>query len=413
MKTTLSALLGSLLAVCMFELLPAEDWPQWRGPHRDQVSREKGLLPAWPEGGPPLLWTFKDSGIGFSSPAVVGDRIYIMGSRNGVEQLLSLDARNGKELWALEVGDEFQNSRGNGPRGTPSIVDGRVFALGAYGDLVAADADSGALLWKVSMRDLGGSPPNWGYSESVLVDQGRVVCTPGGPRGTLAALDANNGKLLWQSSQFTSPAHYSSPIVIEWAGVRQYVQLTVDALVGIRATDGGLLWRSDWPGRTAVVPTPVYQEGRVFITSGYGVGSKLVRLDASNNVSDVYFNKVMKNHHGGVVLLDGHLYGYSDGRGWMCMDFAGGEEVWSEKEALGKGAIAYADGRFYLLGEQDGTVVLIDASPEGWKERGRFQLTPDSELRQARWLFWTHPVISDGRLYLRNQELLFAYDIGE
>jgi outer membrane protein assembly factor BamB len=305
----------------------------------------------------------------------------------------------------------FEIARGNGPRSTPTVVNGRVYALGAKGNLVCADASDGRLIWKVAMSDLGGAPPEWGYCESVLVDAGRVICTPGGPKGALAALDAATGKLVWQSREFTDPAQYASPIVFAWAGVRQYVQLTMRSLVGVQASDGKLLWKSDWPGQTAVIPTPIYRDGRVYITSGYGVGCKQVRLGKDQSVSDVYVNKVMKNQHGGVILIGDHLYGYSDGAGWTCQDFETGEAVWSEKEKLGKGAIAYADERLYCLSQDEGIVALIEASTEGWKEHGRFQLPYDSKLRQPKWLVWTHPVISGGRLYLRNQELLWSYDV--
>jgi outer membrane protein assembly factor BamB len=389
----------------------AEDWPGWRGPDRTDVSTETGLLQAWPDGGPELVWTFENAGIGFSGPAIVGGTLYIMGARGGVEQLMALEVASGKELWSLDVGAEFEIARGNGPRSTPTVAGGKVYALGARGTLVCADASSGRLLWKVAMADLGGSPPEWGYCESVLVDGGRVICTPGGLRGALAALDAETGALVWQTGDFQDPAQYASPIVFDWAGIRQYAQLTMKSLVGVRASDGEVLWRSDWPGQTAVIPTPIYRDGHVYVTSGYGVGNKLVRLGSDQSVSDVYENKIMKNHHGGVILLGDHLYGYSDGRGWTCQDFETGEAVWSEEEKLGKGSIAYADGRFYLLGQDEGTVVLIEASPKGWTEHGRFQLPHDSKVRQPKWLVWTHPVISGGRLYLRNQDLLFSYDI--
>jgi len=387
------------------------DWPQWRGPQRTDLSDETGLLREWPADGPKLLWKVEDCGVGFSGPAVVGNTLYILGARGGIEQLSARDVKSGKERWARDVGEVFEIARGDGPRCTATVVGDRVYALGAHGNLVCARATNGELLWNVSLLDLGGSPPKWGYCESVLVDGGRVICTPGGAEGALAALDATNGDVLWQSKEFTDEAQYASPIVFEWGGERQYVQLTMKSLVGVRASDGKVLWKSEWPGETAVIPTPVYRDGHVFITSGYGVGCKLVRLGTDFSVTDVYANKVMKNQHGGVILLGDHLYGYSDQRGWTCQDFATGETVWTEEEKLGKGAIAYADGRFYCFTEKEGWVVLIDATPSGWNERGRFQLLPDSKLRQERWRRWTHPVVTGGRLYLRNQELLFCYDV--
>ncbi len=389
----------------------AEDWPQWRGPNRTDVSAEQGLLKSWPSQGPPLSWKFENAGIGYSGPSVVGDRLFMMGARQGVEQLLAVDVETGQELWSLDVGEMFENARGNGPRSTPTVSGNRVYALGAGGHLVCAQIHTGELLWRVTMAELGGSPPKWGYCESVLVDQGKVICTPGGSKGAIAALDAATGKTIWQSLEFTDPAAYSSPIVFEWNDTRQYAQLTREALVGVDSANGRVLWKSEWPGRTAVVTTPVYQNGHILVSSGYGVGCKLVHLGPNHSAEDVYFNQLMKNHHGGVILLDDYVFGYSDNRGWTALDFLTGEVLWSEEERLGKGSLTYADGRFYLLSEQEGTVVLIEAATEAWKERGRFQLSPDSQLRQPRWLIWTHPVVANGRLYLRNQELLFSYDI--
>ena len=181
-------------------------------------------------------------------------------------------------------------------------------------------------------------------------------------------------------------------------------------VVGIDAKSGDLAWKSTWPGRTAVIPTPIHDDGKVFITSGYGVGCKLVSLESSGS-KDVYDNKFMKNHHGGVIKLGDHLFGYSDQVGWVCMDFASGELLWNEKKALGKGAIAYADGRFYCQGEPDGRIFLIEARTNGWKPRGQFTLNPQSKKRNPKGKVWTHPVISNGKMYLRDQEILSCYNL--
>jgi outer membrane protein assembly factor BamB len=182
-------------------------------------------------------------------------------------------------------------------------------------------------------------------------------------------------------------------------------------IAGVAAADGKLLWQADFPGATAVIPTPIFHDGKVYVTAGYGAGSKLVQVGPGNQVNEIYSNKVMKNHHGGVILLDGHVYGYSEGPGWVCQDFNTGQEVWAEKSALGKGAIAYADGRFYCLSENNGTIALIEAAPKGWKEHGRFTLSPLSDQRSPQGHVWTHPVVTGGRLYVRDQELLFAFDV--
>jgi outer membrane protein assembly factor BamB len=388
-----------------------EDWPQWRGPDRTDVSKESGLLKDWPEAGPPLVWLFKNAGIGYSGFAVVGDTLYTMGSREDVECLLALNVKDGTEKWSTKIGPRLENDWGDGPRDTPTVDGDFVYCLSAPGVVVCANRSDGSIVWQTSMKDLGGKRPNWGYTESVLVDGDKLICTPGGKEGTLAALNKKTGEVVWRSKDVTDDAHYSSVIVADCNGKRQYIQLMMAKLIGVDAGSGKLLWETDWVGKTAVIPTPIFHDGCVYITSGYGAGCKLVKLEADKAVNVVYENKNMKNHHGGVVLVGDYLYGYSDGFGWVCQDFKTGELAWNNKEKLGKGCITYADGMLYLVDEKDGYVVLIEASPEGWKEHGRFTLTPQTELRKPKGRIWTHPVISNGKLYLRDQELVFCFDV--
>lgn len=386
-------------------------WPQWQGPHRNGLNDETGLLKSWPEEGPQRLWLYENCGAGYSGPAVVDGRLYTMGARDGTCFILALEADTGREVWAAEVGPALENDWGNGPRSTPTVVGNFVYALSGQGTLVCVLARNGEEIWRTTMQQLGGSVPFWGYAESVLVDEGRVLCTPGGAEGAIAALDRRTGRLLWQAKELDDEAHYASIIRAEPHGQPQYVQIIVSRVVGIAPDDGRLLWESPWPGNVAVIPTPLAHGDQVFVTSGYGAGCKLLTIGPQDEAEIVYENKHMKNHHGGVILLDGYLYGYSDDAGWVCMDFQTGEQVWREKEALGKGAIAYADGMFYCLAEEDGTVALIEASPEGWKEHGRFTLSPQTQIRSDRGKIWTHPVVVDGKLYLRDQDLFYCYDV--
>lgn len=392
--------------------LAGADWPQWQGPDRTNVSPETGLLKEWPEGGPQRRWLSREGGLGYSGMAVVGDRLYTLGAMDKRASLIALNAATGEKVWIAPIGEVLSNGWGDGPRATPTVDGERVYAMTGKGELVCCQVSDGKLVWQVSMKDFGGRVPGWGYCESVLVDGEQVVCTPGGKQGAMLALNKLTGEKIWQSKDFTRGAQYSSIIVANVGGQRQYVQLTQEELVGIDPESGDVLWSSPWEGRTAVIPTPIYHDGRVYITSGYGVGCKLVDV-TKEKAADVYQNKVMKNHHGGVVRLDDHLFGYSDGVGWVCQAFKSGELVWNNKRELGKGCLTYADGMLYLVDERDGDVVLIEASTDGWKEKGRFRLDPQTEQRNPKGRIWTHPTIAGGKLYLRDQELIYCYDIAK
>ncbi|QOV88297.1 PQQ-binding-like beta-propeller repeat protein [Humisphaera borealis] len=387
------------------------DWPQWRGPDRTDISKETGLLKQWPAGGPKLDWIYKDGGLGYAGFAVVGETLYTMGARGDTEMLIALNVKDGSQKWAVPIGALLTNGWGDGPRGTPTVDGEHIYTLSGQGNLICAKASDGTTVWKASMRDLGGKTPGWGYTESPLVDGDKVVCTPGGAKGAVAAFDKKTGKVLWQSADFTEGAQYSSIIAVDHDGKRQFIQRTMAKVVGLDPSSGAVLWVTDFPGKTAVIPTPIYHSGNVYVAAGYGVGCKMVNIGSGNKVTEVYQNDVIINHHGGVVLVGEHLYGYSDKAGWVCQDFKSGKQVWAEKKALGKGAITFADGKLYLLGESDGQVVIIDASPEGWKEHGRFTLTPQTKNRNPKGKVWTHPVIANGKMYLRDQELIFSFDV--
>jgi outer membrane protein assembly factor BamB len=389
----------------------ADDWPGWRGADRSGVSNETGLLKQWPADGPKRVWLSKDVGVGYAGFAIVEDKLYTMGAYSDAVDILCLDANTGKWLWSTKMSETvYTNDRGDGPRGTPTVDGDYIYAMSGEGDLVCVKRDNGQKVWSASMKDFGGSVPQWGYAESVLIDGDKLICTPGGRAGTVLALNKLTGEKIWQSDELTDRADYASPIVAEHNGVRQYIQLTQQTLVGVAAMDGRVLWKVSWPGRIAVVPTPIFRDGKVYVTSGYGVGCMLVKL-TENAAEEVYANKDMKNHHGGVILVGDYLYGYSDNVGWLCQHFETGEKVWAEREALGKGAIAYADGMLYCLSEDEGHVVLAEASPDGWNERGRFTLDPQTEYRAARGKIWTHPVIANGKLYLRDQDHVYCYDV--
>lgn len=392
----------------------AADWPQWRGPHQDGKSPDSATLQTWPEGGPELLWKAKGLGAGYATVHAVGDRLYTAGDKGEESLVIALDRATGKEVWTARLGKAGAPGWGGfaGVRATPNVDGDLLVAIGQYGEIAAYSAQDGRELWrKHFVDDLGAKRPEWGYSESALIDGDQVVCTPGGEQGAIVALDRRTGAVKWRSEDFTDPAQYSSIVKAELAGKVQYVQLTMQSVVGIDPANGAVLWHAPRKGRTAVIPTPICHDDRVYVTSGYGTGSHLFEIrqaDGKFTAQQVYASRLLKNQHGGVILLDGKIYGYSDGAGWVCQDFLTGKSVWREKEKAGKGALVYAAGRFVLREEKKGSshVILIAATPEGYREHGRFR-PPEQSGKNA----WAHPVIVDGRLYLRDQDLLLCYDV--
>ncbi len=332
------------------------------------------------------------------------------------EYLFAIDLKTRKKLWSAEIGPRFINDWSDGPRGTPTVDGELVFALGGQGNLVCVKAGTGERLWIKSMKaDLGGKMMSgWGYTESPLVDGDIVVCTPGGSQGALAALDKNTGEVRWRSTDFTDEAGYSSLVISEAGGIRQYIQRTGKSVSGIAAKDGHLLWRFPHPANVAAIPTPIVAENFVFSTSGYGAGCVLIRLTPNGEgikAEKLYTSKEMSNHHGGVVKVGDYLYGYSENGGWTCLEFMTGKVRWKESRKLGKGSITAADGHLYCYSENDGTVALIKASPDGWKEDGRFKIPRQTTLPRKRGKIWTHPIVANGQLYLRDQDLIFCYQV--
>lgn len=391
----------------------ASDWPQWQGPNRDGRSDESGLLKEWSTGGPPLVWKATGLGGGYSTPSVAAGRVFGMGYRNEDEVVWSLDNASGKEVWSARLSPAFRRmGYPDGPRATPTIDGDLLYTLGAGGNLVCLETATGKNRWQKDFKEeFGGRMMSgWGYSESPLVDGSKVVCTPGGTKGTVVALDKKTGSVIWQSKDLTDKAAYASLIIAEIGGVRQYIQLTDASVAGLAAADGKLLWRADRPGKTAVISTPIFYDNFVYVTSSYGVGCNLFKITAAGGqfkAEQVYANNVMDNHHGGVVRVGEYVYGFSDSsRSWVCQELKTGKQVWSERK-LGKGSLTYADGHLYLRSEDGkGTVVLVKATPDGYQEKGRFD-QPERSNKNS----WPHPVIVGGKLYLRDQDLLLCYDV--
>jgi outer membrane protein assembly factor BamB len=418
-----STLLVLAMGVCAVAgTTSAADWPQWRGPDRTDVSKETGLLKTWPDGGPKLLWTFDDAGTGFSGPAVVGDVLYTLGGDGKSEYVFALDLKTQKKLWSTEVGVFYTNNYGDGPRGAPTVDGDLIFCLGARGDLICVDRSNGEKKWSVSLtsKELGGSVPAWGYAESPLVDGDRVIVSPGGGKGSMAALNKKTGAVEWQCKECTDPADYASALVADVQGVRQYIRTTKKGVVGVDAKAGKQLWYYPVTGfKTAVIPTPIYKDGFVYASAGYGVGCNCIKLTKDGDkfkAEKAYANTNMDNKHGGVLLVGDHLYGFTDqaekrddSRSWICQDFKTGEVTASKK--FPKGSLTCADGRLYVYGEENGTCVLVEATPD-LKECGKFKIPQQTKIkRKYNPSIWTHPVVANGKLFLRDQELIFCYDV--
>ncbi len=401
--------LALILAPAIFVSFPVsvsnramEDWPQWRGPNRDGKSAETGLLKEWPAGGPPLAWRAGGAGEGYSSFAVVNGRLYTLGARQDSEYLVAFDVASGKRLWETANGKRFVNDRGSGPRATPTVDGDRVYAFGASGDLSAVDAASGKAIWKVNvLSKFGGSNINWGLSESPLVLSDRILVNAGGP---IVALRKTDGSEIWKSGG--EPAGYSSAVLHEVGGIRQAIFFTHTRVVGVDVNTGKRLWSYEPVANgVANIATPIVRGNRVFVSSDYGTGAALLELTPAGGgirAKEVYFTRDMRNHHASSVLVGDHLYGFSAAI-LTAMQFDTGQVAWRDR-SVGKGSLVFADDRLYLYSE-GGTVALAEANPAAYREHGRFQ------IRSGNLPTWSHPVVSTGKLFLRDQDVIYAYDV--
>jgi outer membrane protein assembly factor BamB len=416
---TVCSLVASVLLLLTIRVF-ADDWPQWRGPNRDGISKETGLLKEWPKDGPKLLWQVKDLGGGYATPSVAGGRIYLMANKGLQDEFVkALDVKDGSPVWSTRVGKVGNpDQRPNYPaaRSTPTVDGSALYALGSDGDLVCLETDTGKVRWKKSLRtDFGGKPGTWAYSESPLVDGDLVVCTPGGTGATVVALNKKDGAVVWKSAvPGGDTAGYASLVVADTGGVKQYIAYTANGLIGVDAKTGKFLWRYDktkGPMGMSIL-TPVAHEGLVYSGAGR-VGGGSVKLSADQGMvkaEQVYFDTKLPTAIGGAVLVGDYLYG-SGGQSLVCVDFKTGQIKWSDRSAA-PGALCYADGRLYLHGE-NGEVALVEATSEAYHERGRF--TPPSLPKRANRMekAWAYPVIANGCLYVRDTDCLWCYEIKE
>ena len=376
-------------------------WHQWRGTNRDGKSAETGLLKTWPSAGPALAWRTTGAGVGFSSFSSAGGRLYTLGDRGNAGFVIAFDAATGKRFWETPNGRSYNNSYGDGQRGTPTVDGDRVYALGANGDLACLNALTGAVIWRKDLtREFRSSVPQWGYAESPLVVDDRVIVNAGGPNASIVAIDKMTGVVLWRSQD--DPAAYSSPVLASVGGVTQAVFFSDRRSLGVDVRDGRLLWSYNRVSNgTANIATPIVSGNRVFVSSDYGTGAALLEL-SSSGAKEIYFTRDMRNHHSSSVLVGEHVYGFSDAI-LTAMRFSDGTVAWRDR-SVGKGSLIYADERLYLYSE-NGVVGLAEPTPAGYREHGRFKLS----VGQAP--TWSHPIIADGKLILRDQDNVFAFDV--
>lgn len=399
---TVTVAATSILALTTVLDGQAPDWTQWRGPNRDGRSAETGLLKDWPQGGPPLLWRSTGNGGGYSSFAASGGRLFTIGTRGSTEYIVALDAETGKKVWETPNGALFSNDRGDGPRGTPVIDGDRLFALGGSGDLACLELATGKPVWKKNiLTEFKGENPYWGISESPLVLEDRVLVQPGGPNATIVALNKATGALIWKTAE-SDPAAYSSAMVATIGGIRQAIFFTERNGMGVDVATGKVLWTNDRVNNgTANIATPIVSGNKVFLSSAYDTGAILLEVTGSA-AKQVYFTREMMNHHASSVLVGEYLYGFSNSI-LTAMRFADGKVAWQHR-SVGKGSVIYADGRLYLFSEQ-GQVALAEATPVQYVEHGRFRINA-GELPT-----WSHPIVTNGKLILRDQGTVYAYDV--
>lgn len=406
------ALLGSAATE-----LAAADFAQWRGPLRDGHSPEAGLLQEWPKDGPKLLWQVQAIGAGYSTPAVVGDCLYLLSAGDAVESLLALAAKDGSNRWTAKlgkVGHPEQQPSYPGARSTPTVDGKFLFALGSDGDLVCLETANGTEVWRKHLRtDFGGKYGEWAYAESPLVDGDQVIVTPGGTNATVVALNKKTGELVWKCAVSDgSAAGYSSVIIAEFGGVRQYVQFLASGLMGIDPGTGKLLWRYEKSGKAspAVIITPLVSDGMIYSGAFRATTAliKPVQKDGAFTVEEIYSNSKLPVGLGGVVKVGDYFYG-SGGSTAMCVEFKTGTVKWEER-SIGPGSLLVADGRVYVHAE-NGDVALLEPSAEGYREKGRFKPPGVPARANPMEKAWTYPVIASGKLYIRDKDSLWCYDV--
>lgn len=394
-----------------------EDWPQFRGPNMEGKSTETGLLKSWPPEGPALLWETDGLGSGWSSAAISQGTVFITGLIDKQGYVSAFDL-SGKLKWKVPYGPEWTRSFA-GSRSTPTVEGNRFYLMSGLGVVTCHSSEDGKVLWSFDpVERYKGQYPLWGISENIVIDGDNLICTPGGEIASVVALNKKTGEVVWECRELQEESTYCSPRIFDRGDKRILVTMLKDSVVGLDARTGKLLWKDGFDGyhtdrkRTVNANIPIYHEGRLFSTSGYNNGGAMLELNADGTaMKQLWTTTVLDTHHGGVLLMDGYLYGsnwLSNNRGnWACLRWADGQAMYDSKWNGNKGSIIYVDGMFYCYDENNGDVGLVQAKPEAFEVVSSFKIT------KGKGKFWAHPSISDGRLYLRHGEYLMVYDISK
>ena len=418
-KTKRSLLYSCLIGIFIFNFVGSlalaqtkGEWPCFHGVDRTNKSKETGLLKSWPENGPERLWTVSGLGKGYSSVSIAGGYLYTAGMIEKQTYVFAFDP-SGKQVWKKANGTSWETTMSHarsytGSRSTPTYDDGIIYHLSDMGRLAALNNRTGSEIWVRELRqDFDAEIPEYGYSESVFIEGERLYCNPAGNKGFMVCLNKKSGDLIWANTEIPGTVGFTSPVAGEFGGFRQLINLSSNCIYGVDIKTGTLLWNVEYENqRSNNCSDAIFHEGFVFVSSGYGRGSILLKLTSSGDTivpETIWQSDQMDNLHGGVILHEGYLYGSGHNkRGWFCFDFESGEQMWKER---GIGTLTYADGMFYCL-EERGLMKLVKATPEKYEEVGSFQVPSGGEG-----MYWPHPVVCGGRLYVRHDDKLFAYDI--
>ena len=407
----------SVLAAGTMASAEAPSWPVFHGPNGDNISTETGLLKVWPEDGPPLIWTAQGIGEGFASVSLAGGVIYTAGNIGGNMVITAMDL-DGKTQWQADCGKAWTKGPA-GTRATPTVDGDRLYYETPYGDVVCMDVANGEIIWKINILDeFAATNITWALAESVIIDGDNAICCPFGKKASVVALAKKTGAVVWAAECTDEKAGekggektgYATVSIVKFAGRRMILAMSGKALVGVDADNGELLFRHEHETRYDVnALQPIFSDGMVFISSGYGAGSEMVKLTASGDkitAEQAWVNMDLSNHHGGVILLDGYLYG-ADKSNWLCLDWETGQTKYSN-EGVDKGAVTCADGMLYTQAEDEKkrTLGLVKPTPEGHQLVSQFAFPEGGKGR-----VWAHPVVCGGRLYIRHGDKLYVYNV--